>query len=41
MKIIAVGNVNADFLGILGTRFGSLELKIWSLESEKIITGSL
>jgi len=27
--------------GALGTRFGSLELKIRSLESEKIIIGSL
>jgi len=26
---------------VLGTRFGSLELKIGSLESEKVITGSL
>jgi len=29
------------FKGVLGTRFGSLELKIRSLESEKIIIGSL
>jgi len=29
------------FYGNLGTRFGSLELKIGSLESEKIIIGSL
>ena len=29
------------FKGVLGTRFGSLELKIGSLESEKIIIGSL
>jgi len=27
--------------GVLGTRFGSLELKIRSLESEKVVTGSL
>ena len=29
------------FQGVLGTRFGSLELKIGSLESAKIIIGSL
>jgi len=29
------------FKGVLGTPFGSLELKIGSLESEKIINGSL
>jgi len=29
------------FQSVLGTRFGSLELKIGSLESEKIIIGSL
>jgi len=29
------------FLSILGTRFGSLEFQIWSLESEKIIIRSL
>jgi len=28
------------FQGVLGTRFGSLEFKIGSLESEKIIIGS-
>ena len=27
--------------GVLGTRFGSLEFQIGSLESEKIIIGSL
>jgi len=27
--------------GVLGTRFGSLELKIGSLESEKVIIGFL
>jgi len=34
-------NLQQVFLGVLGTRFGSLELKIGSLESEKIISGSL
>jgi len=29
------------FQGVLGTRFGPLELKIGSLESEKIMIGSL
>jgi len=29
------------FKGVLGTRFGTLELKIGSLASEKIIIGSL
>jgi len=29
------------FKGVLGTRFGSLDFKIGSLESEKIIIGSL
>jgi len=29
------------FKGVLGTPFGSLELKIGSLEPEKIINGSL
>ena len=29
------------FWGVLGTRFGALELKIGSLQSEKIIIGSL
>jgi len=29
------------FQGVLGTRFGELELKIGSLESEKIVIGPL
>jgi len=33
--------VMSVFLGVLGTRFGSIGFKIGSLESEKIISGSL
>ena len=42
-KIVAIKNqrLYQFFKGILGTRFGSLELKIGSLDSEKIIIGSL
>jgi len=39
-RLIVIG-MNRFFKGILGTRFGSLELLIGSLESEKIIIGSL
>ena len=34
-------DLGSFFKGVLGTRFRSLELKIESLESEKIIIGSL
>jgi len=33
--------ISGFFKGVLGTRFGSLEFQIGSLESEKIINGSL
>jgi len=34
-------SISGFFQGVLGTRFGSLELQIGSLESAKIIIGSL
>jgi len=33
--------VTQGFYGVLGTRIGSLELKIGSLESAKVVMGSL
>jgi len=36
-----VNGATSVFQGVLGTRFGSLELQIGSLESEKINIGSL
>jgi len=41
LKGIQKASINRFFLGVLETRFGSLELKIGSPESEKIIIGSL
>ena len=38
---LASGYEQVFFQGVLGTRFGSLEFQIGSLESEKIIIGSL
>jgi len=36
-----LNNYSVFFKGVLGTRFGSLDLKIGSLESEKIVNGNI